>query len=209
MKDPKDLKSKHNRPPRVGSGPDRPRTGLNALKARVNVRGLAAIDRRTHAACTLLDWHEDLLRDLGGEPAVTAAQRALVEDAARTKLILDHLDAFLMEQSSLVVKRRRLKGRLLPLVLERMRIADHLMAVLTRLGLERRASKALDLDEYLAQHYAAPAARPARPATRAESGPAADPEDLVAAGAGLPGGSADAPHPVGATEPGRTPEGSE
>jgi len=33
----------------------RPRTGLNALKARVNVCGLASIDRRTSAARALLE----------------------------------------------------------------------------------------------------------------------------------------------------------
>ena len=57
------------------SGPNRPRTGLNALKARVKVRGLAAIDRRTTAARALLDWRQELVADLGGEAKVSAAQR--------------------------------------------------------------------------------------------------------------------------------------
>ncbi len=47
-------------------GPTRPRTGLNALKARVKVRGLAAIDKRTAAARALLDWRRELLVDLRG-----------------------------------------------------------------------------------------------------------------------------------------------
>jgi len=38
------------RPIGTPPGPNRARTGLNALKARVKVRGLAAIDRRTAAA---------------------------------------------------------------------------------------------------------------------------------------------------------------
>jgi hypothetical protein len=41
------------------------RTGLNALKAQVKVRGLQAIDRRTSAARALLGWRKDLLDDLG------------------------------------------------------------------------------------------------------------------------------------------------
>src|SRR5574337_1001713 len=104
----------------VGSppGPNRPRTGLNALKARVKVKGLQAIDRRTAAARALLDWRRELLADLGGEPRVSAAQRALVELAVRTRLYIDHVDAHLMEMGSLVSRR----GRLKPLVEQRQRL---------------------------------------------------------------------------------------
>jgi hypothetical protein len=84
---------------------------------------------------------------------VTAAQVALIEDVARTRLFLDHIDAFLMEQPSLIVRRHRLRGRLIPLLLERLRLADHLVKVLGQLGLERRAPKTLELGEYLAHRY--------------------------------------------------------
>ena len=100
-------------------GPARSRTGLRALKSRVAVPGLAAIDRRTAAARALLDWRRGLLDDLGGEHRISAARLALVEIAVRTRLYLDHVDAFLMEQPSLIVKRARLRGRLLPLVEQR------------------------------------------------------------------------------------------
>ena len=86
--------------------------------------GLASIDKRTVAARALLGWQATLVHDLGGPTAVTAAQLALVELAVRTKLYVDHVDAFLLEQPSLILRRHRLKGRLLPLVLERQRLAD-------------------------------------------------------------------------------------
>jgi hypothetical protein len=60
--------------------------------------GLAAIDRRTPAARALLDWRQELVQDLGGEGAITAAQRALVELVVPTRLYLDHADAFLLER---------------------------------------------------------------------------------------------------------------
>jgi hypothetical protein len=44
----------------------------------VKVRGLAVLDRRTLAARHLLDRRAELLDDLGGEAATSAAQRALV-----------------------------------------------------------------------------------------------------------------------------------
>src|SRR5438128_2561227 len=55
------------------------RTGLNALKARVKVRGLQAIDRRTAGAQELLVWRAKLVADLGGEEEMTAARQVLVE----------------------------------------------------------------------------------------------------------------------------------
>ncbi len=130
-------------------GPARTRTGLRALKSRVTVRGLAAIDRRTTAARTLLDFRRELLDDLGGEPSISAARLALVDMAVRTRLYLDHVDAFLMSQPTLIIKRARLRGRLLPLVEQRQRLAESLARLLGQLGLERRTSAPLDLREYL------------------------------------------------------------
>jgi hypothetical protein len=58
-----------------------------------------------------------LVADLGGEAAVTAQQRALVEVITRTKLYVDHLDAYLMQQRSLVHKRKKVDtyGKWLPM----------------------------------------------------------------------------------------------
>jgi len=121
------------------------RHGLNALMARVTLRGLKAIDRRTAAARAVLDFRRELLDDLGGEAAVSAAQLALVEVAARTRLYLDHVDATLMGRESLIVRR----NRLLPLVEQRGRLAGSLIEVLSKLGLERRQRPAPSLEEYV------------------------------------------------------------
>jgi hypothetical protein len=126
----------------------RSRHGLNALMARVKVRGLAAIDGRTVAARALLDWRTDLVADLGGEAAISAQQRALVEVAARSKLYIDHVDAFLMEQRSLVNARRK---AVLPVLRERQTLADSLARILSQLGLERRQAPAKSLQEVITE----------------------------------------------------------
>jgi hypothetical protein len=140
--------------------PTRPyvRTGLNALKARVKVRGLHAIDQRTASARALIAWRRDLLADLGGEAACSAQQRMLVEDAVRARLYLDHLDAYLLEQASLVNMRRRI---VVPVLVARQQIADHLLRVLGQLGLERRAPAAPTLGQLLAARATAAGAAPA------------------------------------------------
>ncbi len=125
------------------------RHGLHALKVRVMVRGLAAIDQRTAAARALLDWRRELLEDLGGEVMASAAELALVEVATRTRLYLDHVDAVLMERESLVVRGRRL----LPLVEQRQKLADGLARILGQLGLERRKPPAPSLETYFAAKY--------------------------------------------------------
>ena len=130
--------------------PRRPYTrhGLNALKARVKVRGLGAIDERTAAAQALLAWRRELVADLGGEEVVSAQQQALVELAVRTRLYVDSLDAWIMEQPSLVNARKRAVH---PILLQRQQLADALARYMTQLGLECRVKEVRDLRTYLAE----------------------------------------------------------
>lgn len=123
------------------------RHGLNALKARVRVRGFQAIDRRTAAARALLTWRTELIADLGGEEAISTQQRTLVELATRTKLYVDSLDAWIMEHGNLINARKR---AVLPVVKDRMQLADALARYLAALGLQRRAKQVPDLGSYLA-----------------------------------------------------------
>jgi hypothetical protein len=114
------------------------RHGLTALRQRVKLRGLNAIDRRTAAAQELLRFRAELLSDLGGEDHASAAQKKLVELACRTALFLNHIDGWLAAQPSLVRKRT-----VLPALRERQQLADSLARYLSLLGLERRAKPAL------------------------------------------------------------------
>ena len=111
-----------NRRARTRNGP-RPysRTGLSAVKAKVQVKGLSALDMRTLAARGLVTFRENLTRDVGGD--LSTQQREYVEMATRTKLYLDHVDHWLMGQPTLINKKRRC---LLPVLKERTQLADAL-----------------------------------------------------------------------------------
>jgi hypothetical protein len=122
-----------------------PRTGLNALKARVKVRGLSAIDLRTLAARALVQWREALIRDLGGADSISTQRMTLIELATRTRLFIDHVDAFLLEQSSLVNKSKR---AIYPIVAQRQQLVDSLARLLSQLGLDRQAKPVEDLETY-------------------------------------------------------------
>ena len=74
---------------------------------------------------------------LGGAAALSAAQLALIDQAARTKLLLDSVDAWLLQQPSIVNKRSK---SVLPVVRERIALCDSLLRHLDKLGLHRVAA---------------------------------------------------------------------
>ncbi len=94
-------------------------------------------------------WKDALIEDLGGEEQVSAQQLTVLELAARTKVLLDGIDAWLFEQPSLVNKRDR---KLFTVVKERQQLADSLARYMSMLGLERR-SKVYDLADYVVETY--------------------------------------------------------
>ena len=115
---------------------------------RVNLRGFRAIDRRKVAARSAIEFRSALLADLGGEQALSAARLALVDAATRTWLYAQHLDAWCLEQTSLVNGRR--KG-VHPVVKERLLLVESLQRTLVALGLDRAQPKAKTLGEIAAE----------------------------------------------------------
>jgi hypothetical protein len=131
----------------------RSRTGLNALKARVKLKGWSVIDIRTAAAREVIAWEANVRKSLGG---TTPQQDALIQVAAHTRLILDDVDAFILAQQSTC---NRKKKSVLPIVKDRMTLADQLTRQLIAIGLQRpaRANPApvMDLDKEISRLTAA------------------------------------------------------
>jgi hypothetical protein len=69
---------------------------VKALKRAVSTLGSRLVDRRTTVGKALAAWRSELLADLGGIEAVSTQELALVEEAVKTKLILDSVDAWLL-----------------------------------------------------------------------------------------------------------------
>jgi hypothetical protein len=135
----------------------------------VKVRGLGAIDKRTAVARGLLAWRSELIGDLGGADGVSAQKRALLDLACQTKLLLDSVDAWLLEQPTLINARRR---AVLPVVLQRQQLADALARYLQVLGLERRTPSRPALVEYVANRYSrTPPVAPASSVRTPSGGP--------------------------------------
>jgi len=130
------------------------KSGLHTLKRAVQVLGSRALpSSRTALGRELRSWRNSLVADLGGPDAVSTQQLALVEKAVTQKLIVDSLDAYVLEMSSLVNKRSR---TLWPVVRERVAQVTLLQSILRDLGLERRHQEAFDLAAELAKLHRQP-----------------------------------------------------
>lgn len=121
---------------------------------QIRSRGLEAVDRRTRSARDALAFRAELVLALGGEESLSPQRRKLCDLIARSVLVVDHVDAWLMRQPDLIAE-----NRLLPVILERQHVAGHLAKLLDMVGLDRQAKK-LDLVEY----YQEPEQQPEEPA---------------------------------------------
>src|SRR5262249_60735165 len=81
----------------------------------------------------LREWRAALVADLGGEDAISTQQRALVEMAVATRLLVSSVDGYLFSMPALVDRRHR---RLWPVVRERQTLVNQLQSILRDLGLE-------------------------------------------------------------------------
>jgi hypothetical protein len=91
-----------------------------------------------------------IIAALGGAAVISPQRRKLIDLAARASLYLDHVDAWLAEQQTLINRRSR---AVLPILIQRQTIAEHLARLLDKIGLDRVPAKVADLDRYIADRY--------------------------------------------------------
>ena len=120
--------------------------GLSTLKRAVKELGSRVVDGRTTMGKALQAWRAELVEDLGGASSISTQQAALIDIAVKTKLMLNSVDAYLLNQPSLVNKSKR---SLYPIVLQRQQLADGLARYLSQLGLERKQKATMNLADYL------------------------------------------------------------
>jgi hypothetical protein len=128
------------------------RHGLGSVRRKIELQGLSAVDKRGPVAKELFRWRQEILRDLGGEENLSAQRLTLVDLATRTKLMIEHVDEYLLTRPSIIIRRKRI---LIPIVMQRMQLVDSLQRTLTTLGLDRQAKKVPSLEEYLEAKLAA------------------------------------------------------
>lgn len=153
--------------------------GLKLLRRKVALRGLRAIDWRSSGAKVALEWRNELVAALGTEENLSTQKRTLVDYAMRTKLFLDHIDGFLLQEESFIFRGKKSAW---PLLMQRMTLLASLERTLTTLGLERQARKLPTLEEYLQKREAAETGEEVHGSTtrELESEAVAEPIDIQA-----------------------------
>jgi hypothetical protein len=132
-------KSPYRRPP---GRP--PKHGGIMLTRILRTVPLDTIDRRSSAGVYMRRIREDLTDQLGGD--VSPARAILIEEAAKTALIVKATGDFILRQSDGLVR----DGELLPVVVQREALVNSLARLLVAIGLERRAKPVPTLEEYIA-----------------------------------------------------------
>lgn len=135
--------------------PKKPRRGPGVRELRQAVTKLTTrrLDQRSAIAIAVRNLRGDLTRDLGGD--LSRQQELVVEDACAAWIYLQQYDDFLLRLPSLFNKKEK---KAIPLVEQRMKLAESFTRKLALLGLERKAKPALDLAAYLATKEAEPPA---------------------------------------------------
>jgi len=84
------------------------RTGLYAAQRCLAAFGSRALPGpETDVGRELREWRAALVADLGGEDAISTQQRALIEMAVATRLLVSSVDGYLFSMPALVDRRHR------------------------------------------------------------------------------------------------------
>ena len=125
------------------------KSGLFTLRRQLIDLGSRAIDGRSSVGVALRRWKAELINDLGGKGSLSIQQETLIELAARSKIMLDSVDNWILAQPTLINSRKK---TILSVVQQRQVIADGFTRIMKDLGLERR-SREVTLNEYVQRQY--------------------------------------------------------
>jgi hypothetical protein len=136
----------------LGEGRLAPRQthGVLSLKRAIRTLGNRVVDERTKVGKALAAWRSELLRDLGGLECISTQEAALVDAAAKTKLLLDNVDSWLLSQGTLINRKHR---SVIAAVRDRNAIVNTLRGLFADLGIKRRSREVETLDS-IAREYA-------------------------------------------------------
>ena len=124
--------------------------GLAGAKKHMREYGSRAIDGRTSAAKALQAWRAAVVDDLGGEDAISSMQMTLIDEAAKLKLLLHGVDAWLLSQDRPPIDKRERK--MWRVVKDTMPLRNSLVQIMGMLGLERER-KVIDARDWAVEEY--------------------------------------------------------
>ncbi len=139
-------------------------SGVNSLRKALSTRHrgklrcmvMDKLDKRSRFARVLEEWRSGVIESRGGVDAFTPQMHTILDAIITDMILLAQLDTYLRTLPSIVNHRKR---AVLPVVEQRMRIADSLIKHLQAIGLDRVSPQAVGLYTFLMQQP--PGASPA------------------------------------------------
>lgn len=136
------------------------RSGVNTLKKSLSKRGrgkirlsiVSKLNKRDPHVRQLLALRDDIITSRGGHDALTPQALAIIDIVLKEMILLGHIDMYLLSLDSIINRRRK---SLLPIVRERMSVADSLIKHLSVIGLGKVAPQVIDLAAFIAAEDAA------------------------------------------------------
>jgi hypothetical protein len=122
------------------NGHYRRRRAIQGLDWRTQLDQRSAVYRELHDRC------DRLVSGLGGKDAISPQREALLRSTVVTWLLIDSIDRYLLEQPSIIIRRRK---ALLPIVRERNQLVTTFKSLLEALGLDRQLPPSPSLQQYL------------------------------------------------------------
>jgi hypothetical protein len=125
------------------------KSGHYALKESLKSDGFSVLTRRQRE--TVRSWRAAIESDAGGREQLSELKRMQLERYLVTEVLIQSIDAWLLQQKTIIAGGRKLSDkRLIPVVVERNRLAETSLKLAQVLGLERRQPPTMTLQQYLA-----------------------------------------------------------
>ena len=156
--------------------------GHHARKLKLTDVRLVDISQQNGPGRLVAAKAEAIFADRGGRANLSELQQDLVNRYLVTELLIQSIDFWLLEQKSIINKRKKTA---IPILAERNRLTETSLKLAQAIGLERKEPPAPSLAEFLAQRKA-----------QSEQTPESKPEALAASPA-----QADAREPVSEPQP--------
>lgn len=120
--------------------------GFSGLLRGRNKADRGDIDGRSAIGRAVKEWRDALATDLGGDTALSAQQRLVLDMVTMDKMLIDSIETYLLSQKSVVNRRKKAAY---PILLQLAQLKDSMTRRLIALGLERKGKPPVRLHDIL------------------------------------------------------------
>jgi hypothetical protein len=120
------------------------KSGHYALEKSLKRDGFSVLTRRQRE--TVAEWRRNIEADAGGREQLSQLKQFQLERLLVTEVLIQSLDSWLLQQKSIINRRKK---SAIPLLEQRSRLAETSLKLCAAIGLQRQSREVPSLSEYL------------------------------------------------------------